>query len=206
MAAMQNTPASPSDQALIAAIAARDETALRTLYDRYGALVFSLALRRLGDRELAEEVLQDVFLRCWERAESYRAAAGSVPAWLIGITRNRAIDVHRGRLQRERGREVALPAAAEDGAGEDVVADLHTLAVRLALNAALAELTPAQRQAIALAFYGDLSQSQIAGRLGTPLGTVKTRIRDGLARLRGALLPIVLADVEVPALVPEAGA
>src|SRR6185312_12566407 len=155
MQARHDAPISPSDQALIAAVGRRDETALRALYERYAALVFSMALRRLGDRELAEEVLQDVFLRCWERASSYRADAGSVPAWLLGITRNRAIDVHRGRLQQERGREVALPAAAESAAGAGTTTDVHTLSLRLALAAALAELPPAQRQAIALAFYGD---------------------------------------------------
>jgi len=185
-----------SDRSLIEAIVRHDESALKALYDRYGALVFTLALRRLGDRGLAEEVLQDVFLRCWEQARTYRPEAGGVSAWLFGITRNRAIDVRRSRQQQARRREEEYPAdpsMLKDGAQHDAS---ELVALRVTLQAALRALSPAQREAIDLAYYGDLSQSEIAKRLGEPLGTVKTRIRAGLERLRRTLQPGLQPDLE----------
>jgi RNA polymerase sigma-70 factor (ECF subfamily) len=189
----------PSDQELIEAVVRRDETALRQLYDRYGALIFTLALRKLGDRGAAEEVLQDVFVRCWEHAGSYKTGAGTVVAWLFGIARNRAIDVRRSRLMHTRDREQeqlpdsdALRGIVDTGGADDV----ERVALRLSVAAALDELSPPQRQAIAMAYYDDLSQSEIARRLGEPLGTVKTRIRAGMERMRRSLAPHMPPEAE----------
>ncbi|HZQ36063.1 MAG TPA: sigma-70 family RNA polymerase sigma factor [Dehalococcoidia bacterium] len=177
-----------SDQSLMLGVTHHDEHALRLLYDRYSALVFTLALRKLGDRGLAEEVLQDVFFRCWSQAQSYRADAGSVASWLFGITRNRCIDVRRSRQAQARARERdALPSPDtlnEPGLPDDA----EVVALQLTVRDALAALSEPQRQAIALAYYGDLSQSEIARRLGEPLGTVKTRMRAAMERLRRALI------------------
>jgi RNA polymerase sigma-70 factor (ECF subfamily) len=177
----------PPDQALMERIGHRDESALKALYDRYGALIFTLAYRKLGDHGLAEEVLQDVFLRCWEQAHTYRPEAGNVSAWLFGITRNRAIDVRRSRMQHAREREgVILPES-------DTLEEAHSadaseqVALHVTMQAALQQLTPAQRQAIELAYYGDMSQSEIAHHLGEPLGTVKTRMRSATEKLRRTL-------------------
>ncbi len=176
-----------NERELIAAVVRRDERALKQLYDRYGALVFTLALRKLGDRGQAEEVLQDVFFRCWTQAHTYRAEAGSVAAWLFGITRNRCIDVRRGRLSHARERE-RDPLPAADTLKEPGQSDAaETLTLQLSVRAALDSLSPEQRQAIALAYYDDLSQSEIARELGEPLGTVKSRIRAAMERLRRAL-------------------
>ena len=177
-----------SDQSLMLGVIDRDEHALRLLYDRYSALVFTLALRKLGDRGLAEEVLQDVFFRCWIQAQSYRADAGSVASWLFGITRNRCIDVRRSRQgqarERERGELPAPDTLNEPGRPDDA----EVVALQLTVRAALDALSEPQRQAIALAYYGDLSQAEIARRLGEPLGTVKTRMRAALERLRRTLI------------------
>jgi RNA polymerase sigma-70 factor (ECF subfamily) len=177
----------PSDGLLIQAVRQRDERALKALYERYGALVFSLALRKLNDRGLAEEVLQDVFFRCWEQAHTYRPEAGSLAAWLFGITRNRCIDVRRGRQAHARERErdeLPSPDTLQEPGRADAA---EVVALQLTVQAALNELTPPQRQAITLAYYDDLSQSEIARRLGEPLGTVKTRIRAAMERLRRTL-------------------
>jgi RNA polymerase sigma-70 factor (ECF subfamily) len=179
----------PSDLHLISAVERRDEAALTALYERYGALIFTLALRRLGDRELAEEVLQDVFLRCWEHAASYRPEAGSVASWLFGIARNRSIDVRRRRSV-----AVVHHGACDMGEGIHGLQICggwcdagEALARRFEVRDALAALTAVQREAIALAYFEDLSQSQIADRLGVPLGTVKTRLRAAMERLRRTL-------------------
>lgn len=177
-----------SDQSLMLGVTQQDEHALKLLYERYSALVFTLALRKLGDRGLAEEVLQDVFFRCWSQAQSYRADAGSVAAWLFGITRNRCIDVRRSRQSQARERErgvLPTPDTLNEPGRPD---DAEVVALQLTVRAALDGLTEPQRQAIALAYYGDLSQSEIARRLGEPLGTVKTRMRAAMERLRRTLI------------------
>jgi RNA polymerase sigma-70 factor (ECF subfamily) len=173
-----------------------DETALKALYERYSRLIFTVALRRLNDRGLAEEVLQDVFIRCWQQAATYRPDAGSVPAWLLGITRNRTVDVQRraSRCPWQVDAPGRHPARVErqyqaDGA--------ELTALRLVVQEALAELTPLQRRAICLAYYGGLSQSQIAEQLGKPLGTIKTCTRAAMARLRRSLRTVMLPEEEV---------
>jgi RNA polymerase sigma-70 factor, ECF subfamily len=161
------------DQELVHRIRRRDEAALEALYARYGGLVWTLAFRIVGDRELALEVLQDTFLRAWTGSGSYDPERGRVPWWLMGITRNRAIDLLRSRAHQARLRErpdearstdapAALPQPADD------------LGLRRTVEKALHGLTGVQRQAIELAYDGGLTPAEIASELGEPLGTVKT--------------------------------
>ncbi len=173
-----------ADDELLRRIGRGDEAALVALYDRYAGLACAVALRVLGDRELAEEVVQDTFLRCWRGVETYRTGRGRVAGWLVGIARNRAIDALRSRSHQARLREGTDLAdrPPPDGMGEPTATDLVLL--REAVGAALAALPAGQRQMIELAYYAGLSQSEIARALGEPLGTVKTRTRAAMDRLR----------------------
>jgi RNA polymerase sigma-70 factor, ECF subfamily len=183
--------ASAVDRALLARIARQDETALAALYDRHARVLYALALRIVGDRELGQEVLQDTFLRCWKGAEQYDPDRGHVVAWLMGVTRHRAIDLLRSRPHQARLREGGpLPAPDRLAAPREPDA-ANTVLLRRAMTAALAALSPAQRQAIELAYYGGLTQTEIARVQGEPLGTVKSRMRSGLERLRAALGPMI---------------
>jgi RNA polymerase sigma-70 factor (ECF subfamily) len=178
-----------SDAELIARVRARDEGALAALYDRFGGLVLTVALRVVGERELAEEIMQDTFLRCWTGAETYRPDRGQVSSWLMRIARNRAIDVLRSRSHRARRNErTSLDAAGEAShpAGPD---EAEAIATRQAVAAALAALPKAQRRVVELAYYGGMSQSEIATQLGEPLGTVKSRTRAAMEQLRTSLRP-----------------
>lgn len=179
------------DEHLLARLRTRDEAALAALYDRYGGLVFTLALRIVGDRELAEEVLQDTFWRCWDGAEQYDGSRGRVAGWLMGVARNGAIDVLRGRQHRARLRETeALPP--EGFPAEPRQADeSDAILLRQTIGGAFEALSAVQREALELAYYGGLTQVEIAQSLGEPLGTVKSRIRDGLRRLRDVLAPMI---------------
>jgi RNA polymerase sigma-70 factor (ECF subfamily) len=179
-----------SDEILLLGVRHRDEGALAALYDRYGGLVFTLALRVVGDRDQAEDVMQDVFLRCWHGLEQYSATQGRLPGWLLGITRTRAVDLLRGRQRQGRPRErepLPAPGGQEPGAPDRA----EVLVLRAMVGQALAELSAPQREAIELAYYGGLTQVEVAGRLGQPPGTIRTRIRDGLRRLRRVLSPVV---------------
>ena len=166
-----------------------DERALEELYARYGGLLYTLALRIVGDRELAREVVQDTFLRSWDGRETYDAQRGRVPWWLMGIARNRAIDLLRSRSHQQRireratrPREAAVPPADElSGAVSERVTVLH----------ALRALSDGQRVAIELAYYNGLTQAEIAEQLGQPLGTIKSRTREAMDRLRGLLAPVL---------------
>jgi RNA polymerase sigma-70 factor (ECF subfamily) len=170
---------------------------LAALYDRYGGLVFTVALRVLGDRDLAEEVMQDTFLRCWHGVETFRPERGHAAGWLMGIARNRAVDVLRSRQHQARLRErTTLPDGDEPG--QPVVADAaEAIATGQAVAAALRALPPNQRHVLELAYFGGLTQVEIAQTLGEPLGTVKTRTRTALERLRAALRPHAASDPDV---------
>jgi RNA polymerase sigma-70 factor (ECF subfamily) len=179
----------PTDHELLRRIGLRDESALETLYTRYGGLLCTLALRIVGDRELALEVLQDTFLRAWRESAGYDPERGRVPWWLMGITRNRAIDLLRSRTHQARLRErpedgTSQPEPAQADGADDVV-------LRRTVEKALHGLTTVQRQAIELAYYGGLTQAEIASQLGEPLGTVKSRTREAMDRLRSVLLPVI---------------
>jgi RNA polymerase sigma-70 factor (ECF subfamily) len=177
--------AAPADEELVWRVLRREESALGAIYDRYGRLVYTIALRITGDREAAEEVMQDVFQAVWQGVGSFQVG-GSFAAWLTGIARHRAIDVTRSRRYRARARESALDDYAAGGTttGETPA---EALVLRTVVQEALQELPPTQREAIELAYYGGLTHVEIAGRLGEPIGTVKSRMRLGLTRLRDLL-------------------
>lgn len=176
------------DEDLLTLVTTGDDQALAALYDRYARLVFSIALRIVGDRHSAEEVTQDVFQIVWQHATTFRPTAGAVGGWLTGITRHRAIDEIRSRQHKARGREISAEDApidtmvARDNLAQDVV-------VHQDIKVALAELPAAQRQAIEMAYYGGMTCNEIATSAGTSVGTIKTRLRLGLVKLRVTLLP-----------------
>ena len=178
------------DETLLRLIAHSSAEAMSVFYDRYSRLVFSLALNVVGDHATAEEITQDVFFRVWDRANTYRVEQAKVSTWLTSITRYRSIDVLRRRSSRPEKDSVrwedvslnTLPTSADDT--EELVALSLT---RVRVQAAVASLPAEQRQALALAFFQGLTHSEIAEILGDPLGTVKTRIRSGMKKLRDIL-------------------
>lgn len=178
------------DEALIRLIAHSKTEALSVLYDRYGRLVFSLAIHIVGDQATAEEITQDVFFRIWEKASTYRVEQAKVSTWLTSITRYRAIDILRQRGVRPEQNSVdwaedtlsMLPAGADDP--EDAT-ELSMEQKRI--QKALANLPEDQRQAVALAYFQGMTHTEIAETLKVPLGTVKTRIRLAMQKLREML-------------------
>lgn len=177
------------DETLVQLIVQARAEALSELYDRYGRLVFSLALNSVGDPATAEEITQDVFLRVWQHARQYRADLAKVSTWLTSITRHRAIDQLRRRGSRPEQHSMAWAELAP-GAEPSVNGPEQATALamdRERVRAAIAWLSEEQKQALALAYFRGLTQSQIAEALALPLGTVKTRIRLGMQRLRDML-------------------
>ena len=177
-----------TDLELSQALAGGDPDALAELYDRYGALAYSVSVRVLGDHGRAEDVVQEAFMKLWNSASRFDAQKGSLRTWLITAVRNRSIDHLRGRGGHERqelGLSVDVPA---DGAAGDpwreVAASLEREAVREALNALPAE----QRQAVELAYFGGLTNREIAEMIRVPLSTVKGRMRLALEKLHSYLL------------------
>ena len=186
-------PAPPSnderlaDQAAIVRMARGDHSALAELYDRNARLVFSLALRILQNRADAEDVVQDVFAQVWAQANRYDNTRGAVAAWMLTMARSRAIDKLRSRGTRP---EIASEARiVEDVPDAAIRQDLQLLSAEQVetLKVALNELPAPQRIALELAYYEGLTHAEIADRLSEPLGTVKTRIRQAVIRLREAL-------------------
>ena len=195
--------ASDADAELVRALVTGSHGALATLYDRHSAAVYAAALRIGGDPALAEDVVQETFLALWNHAETFDATRGALVAWLLTIARNRAVDHHRSARRRDRaasfssftqpgiddattgewltavGAPVAMGGAEPDP--ETVVATREAAA---SIHQAMAALEPNERRVIELAYHAGLSQPEIAERLGWPLGTVKTRTRRALRRLR----------------------
>ena len=175
------------DRQTIERMRRRDSAALADLYDRYARSVYSLACRILTDRTEAEDVVQEVFSQAWRQADAYDAKRAPVAGWLLMMTRTRAIDrlrARNGRVQMVQALPT-LPDPPDQHEGPEALAIGEQEAARV--RAALDTLTESQRSAIELAYYEGLSQSDIAARLREPLGTVKTRIRTGLLKLRSAL-------------------
>jgi RNA polymerase sigma-70 factor (ECF subfamily) len=167
------------------ALAAGDQAALGRLYDRYGGRALGLALRIVGDRGLAEEIVQDAFVSVWRRAATYRPERGEPCSWLLSIVHHRAIDRMRGSGAAGRGDlDLSALTLAADG---DVWAETARRLERAEIAAALAALPVEQREPIELAFFGGLTHVEIAASTRLPLGTVKGRVRLGLTRLRGHL-------------------
>ena len=177
------------DRQAIRAVAGGSGDAVAELYDRYGATVYGLALRVLGQPDLAEEVVQDVFAQVWREASRYDAARSTVAGWIVMLTRTRAID--RLRARRARPDQVAAveATAATPLPSSDSTPEASTLTAedtRL-VRGALARLPDQFRSLIELAYYEGLSHSEIAARTGIPLGTVKTRLRNAMGTLRSVL-------------------
>jgi RNA polymerase sigma-70 factor, ECF subfamily len=182
---LQPERAQEEDVKLLKAIAARDEAALAQLYDRYRLILFGLLMRILNNREEAEDVLQEVFLQVWRKAEDFDENRGRPFTWLVTLGRSRGIDRLRTLAARDR--------VAEAGAKEvvdhisDAASDAFKSEQRGLVNEALSQLPDEQKRPLMLAYFDGLTQSEIATRLGAPLGTVKTRMRTGLVNLRELL-------------------
>lgn len=169
---------SPREEELIRRIVAQDESALAELYDRYAPLLFSLAVRMVGEGDTAEEILQDVFLSVWRSAGTWDAGRSSLQAWLVAITRHRAIDA----LRRRKAPPIPLAADVPSGAlGPDEAA--LSAALSQDVRAALAELPPEFREVLDTVYFAGLTHREAAERLGIPQGTVKSRLRLALERL-----------------------
>jgi RNA polymerase sigma-70 factor, ECF subfamily len=180
---LRMTSTTPQTSALVRDMAQGRPSALEQFYDRYIQLVYNLVLRIVRNRADADEVVQGVFLQVWREASRYDPSRGSAEAWVVTLARTRAIDALRAarragvHAETRRAREIADPEAG--GAAQ--------LPERQGVTGALDEIAPAQRELLELAYYEGLTQTEIAARTGLPLGTVKTRIRTGLERLREVL-------------------
>ncbi len=172
---------SPSDQELLARLSRKDEAALSALYDRYAPGAMALAVRILGDPSDAEDAIQTVFVRVWREAERYDSTRGSVAAWIMSSVRNASIDKLRRRDAHDRA---AQQAASRPIPAAEIVAGGDT---RARVRQAIESLPAEQREVIELAYFKGLSQSEIAARIKQPLGTVKTRMRLGMIKLRQTL-------------------
>jgi RNA polymerase sigma-70 factor (ECF subfamily) len=172
-----------SDESLLARVARGDDDALGSLYDRFGRVAYGLALRILRDERLAEDAVQEAFLAVWRQAASFRPERANARAWVLTFVHRRAVDLVR---REERRRTEPLEPEAEPATGSTAeAAELRRR--REAVQHALAKLPEEQRRPIELAYYGGLSQSELAERLGEPLGTIKSRMFTGLKRLRELL-------------------
>jgi len=181
------------DADLARRMAARDQSSLGELYDRYAPLAYAVAMRVLGDPGRSEDAVQEAFLNLWRGAARFDPARGSLRTWLIASVRNRAIDQLRGRSLKER-RELALQQDVE-AAGEGPEEAAAAAQERAAVQAALAELPEEQRQAVLLAYFGGFTQPEIAEMAGVPLSTVKGRMRLALDKLSTYLKAKGVVDV-----------
>jgi RNA polymerase sigma-70 factor, ECF subfamily len=168
----------PSDAALMLAMRSGDENAMACLYDRYSALVYSVALRVLGDTAAAEDVLQDVFIQLWRNPRAFDAGRGSLFPWLTVIARNRAIDLLRKRRPETDVSDIVV-SVDHDLNGE---AERHRAMEKV--RGALSAMPASQRSALEMAYFQGMTHTEISTKTGEPLGTVKTRIRSGLLALR----------------------
>jgi RNA polymerase sigma-70 factor (ECF subfamily) len=189
-----SAPSPPADRNLVARAAGGDERAVATLYDRYGGVLYAVAYRIVGQRADAEEVVIEAFTQAWREARRFEDSRGSVAGWLTVIARSRALDLVRARSRRERITASAAAARpdiplAMGRSGRDPSASYDHAERRRQVQIALDTLSAPQRQAIELAYFEGLSQSEIAERLQEPLGTIKTRVRLGMQKLRDCLRP-----------------
>ena len=191
-------PAAPSSQAdrdLLVRAADGDQQAIAALYDRYGGALYAVAYRVARQRADAEDAVVEAFTQAWRDASRFEASRGSVAGWLTMIARSRALDIVRARTRRDR---ITASASSREPEGSlamgsspaDPAASYDNTERKRQVQAALETLSPPQRQAIELAFFEGLSQSEIAQRLEEPLGTIKTRVRLGMQKLRDLLRPI----------------
>jgi RNA polymerase sigma factor (sigma-70 family) len=175
-----------SDEALVALVARGEESALAELYDRVGRVAYGLAYRVLRDESLAEDAVQEGFLALWRTAAAFRAERAKASTWILTLVHRRAVDLVR-REERRRAEPIGDETAGEVGATESTEEAAWLRFERERVQAALGQLPDVQREALELAYYGGFSQSELAERLGVPLGTIKSRMFAGLARLRELL-------------------
>ena len=173
-----------SDEALVSLVASSDDEALAELYDRFGGVAYGLALRILRDDALAQDAVQDAFLGVWRTADRFLPERAKASTWILTLVHRRAVDLVRRENVR---RGEPLEHAPEPAAPETVEGEATLGFQRRVVQEALKGLPPEQREALELAYYGGLTQSQLAERLGQPLGTIKSRMFMGLARLRDLL-------------------
>lgn len=176
--------AQASDAEIMRLCQQEPQQGIAALYDRYGRLVFSVALRIVGDRGVAEEVTQDVFVTCWKQAHQYEAERGDLLPWLLRIARNRAIDELRSRRHRQYQHELQLGNWDLLGRIADPE-DRHL--IQATVREALTDLPPAQREVIELLYFWGLTRQEAADHLQSPIGTIHTRLRLGMAKLRHRL-------------------
>ena len=173
-----------SDEALLSLVAGSDDAALAELYDRFGGVAYGLARRILRDDALAEDAVQEAFLAIWRGAARFLPERGKASTWILTLVHRRSVDL----VRREQRRQAeALPESAADVTTATAEDELWLRLERERVQAALAKLPDQQREAIELAYYGGFTQSELAERLGEPLGTIKSRMFTGLARLRELL-------------------
>ena len=172
-----------SDEALVALAARSEQSALAELYDRYGRTAYGLAFRILRDGTLAEDAVQDAFLTIWRSASRFVPERGKASTWILTLVHRRAVDVVRREQRRRADSLDRAPEPAVDGVDEDAWLRLQ----RERVQDALRKLPDTQREALELAYYGGFSQSELAERLGQPLGTIKSRMFTGLSRMRELL-------------------
>ena len=173
-----------SDEALLSLVAGSDDRALAELYDRFGRVAYGLALRIVRDEALAQDAVQDAFLTVWRSADRFLAERAKASTWILTLVHRRAVDLVR-REDRRRGEP--LDSAPEPAVGDSLEDEAELGFQRKLVRAALLRLPPEQREALELGYYGGLTQSELAERLGQPLGTIKSRMFTGLARLRDLL-------------------
>jgi len=174
------------ESGLLVRLQRRDPQALAELYDSYGGIVFRLILRMVRDTGAAEDLVQETFLRVWNRAGGFDAERGAVGPWLLAVARNRAIDHLRYRDRRPES-NIDLNETEHPALFADLRTNPHYFELTRHVNRALAQLAPPQREAIELAYFEGLSQTEIAARMDQPLGTVKTWMRRALQQMREAL-------------------
>lgn len=188
----------PSDELLATRIAARDVNAFGSVYDRYAQSVYAMAAHMLGVSE-AEEAAQEIFMRLWHKAAQYDPARGEFSHWFMSIARNHILDKLRARGERQRvvaAEEIDLVLAEAPDPKVDVLEQVWQNQRGAVLLQALQRIPAEQRRVIVLAYFGGLSQSEIAAQIAVPLGTVKKRIRLGLQKLRASLSPQALLDLD----------
>ena len=182
---MQPDSGQTADVELLKAVARGDEQALAQLYDSYRVILFGLLVRILNSREEAEDVLQEVFLQVWRRARDFDETRGKPFTWLVTLARSRAIDRLRSLGARDRVAQASVREAAEEVS--DAARDTFRSEQRALVTSALSQLPEEQKRPLVLAYFDGLTQSEIATKLGAPLGTVKTRMRGGMIKLRELL-------------------
>jgi RNA polymerase sigma-70 factor (ECF subfamily) len=179
--------AGPEDRALIERLQRRDPQALAELYDRYGRLAYSLVLRVVRDRAIAEDLVQETFLRVWNRVRSIDSERGAIGPWLLAIARNRAIDYLRSSAGRDRSSAVELDESDHAPLYREMEAGLLVSDQVRRVRAAMEKLAPNHRTVVELAYFEGLSQPEMSAKMGQPLGTIKTWVRTALQSLRDEL-------------------